>query len=182
MIPPTQHPISPRAAPPMSSQQATSSIPHGLPAATHIHMYPTSQSSNYIPCHISESSASPSSEGYRPHHTTSKGFGRAYELRRNAKEDPWCGRPARYMRRRAIHPPSLTTIETSLGHTSLIYAPVRSTTVAHLGPNANMSSPMRTCRSQHDCVNPHSTQDECLDVFERTLSHPPADCDALDLY
>ena len=111
-----------------------------------------------------------------------KDFGRAYELGRNAKEDPWCGRPARYVRRRAIHPPSLTTIETSLGHTSLIYAPVCSTTAAHLGPNANMPSPTRTCRSQHERVNPHSTQDECLDVSERTLSYPPADCDALDLY
>jgi hypothetical protein len=32
-------------------------------------------------------------------YTTSKGFRRAYRIRGNARGDPWCGRPARYVRK-----------------------------------------------------------------------------------
>ena len=83
--------------------------------------------------HATFQNRSPSSERCRSYHKTSKDFGRAYELR-NVKGNPWCERSARYLRRRAIHPLSLTNIENSLGHMSLIYAPVRNTTQAHLGP------------------------------------------------
>ena len=63
----------------------------------------------------------PSSEGCRPPYTASKCFGRVYELGGNARGDPWCGRPARYMRK------------TGLGHKLSTYASIlRSMTPAEL--------------------------------------------------
>ena len=53
----------------------------------------------------------PSNEGCRPPYTTSKAFRSAYELGGNTRGDPWCGRPARYVRK------------TPLGHMSPTYAP-----------------------------------------------------------
>ena len=45
---------------------------------------------------------SPPSEGCRPPYTRSKGFRRAYKLGENMRGDPWCGRPARYVRKTVL--------------------------------------------------------------------------------
>ena len=102
-----------------------------------------------------------SNDGCRPPYTTSKDFRRAYELGGNVRGDPWCGRPARYVRfqnqRRRLDPSANISITTaSRPHRQRFQTngdlsnqvPISQAQRQYLKPNCEVSKIVPTFRNQ----------------------------------
>jgi len=117
----------------------------------------------------------PSNEGCRPPYTTSKHFRRAYELQGSVRGDPWCGRPARYVRfqnqQRRVDPSTNILKQQCLNpSTNVLKSTATSQTKRqHLKPNCVVSKLVPTFRNQRRHLKPNRDISKLMPTFRNQL-------------